>query len=372
MEIHREDPSVVRRYASHLADLPGEALTAVSQREGARILRLAPQGGVPIDVLDLSTLSTTGTFKDCVACVSTARAARGGHRVAAAQSSGNTANALAAYAPRAGLRLVALHPPASRGRVLPHLAHHPAVTFVEVDAPEDEIKRLLREATAAADVPALPPLRDQIDANSLRAHYLYDAMDALGDRWHWHVQALSSAYGPFGFYHGWQAATNGSHGSSAAPPRFLGVQQEAVAPYAEALGAAPAPDSRPMLEPTLFRRTLTPDLADRMRRLCRQTHGTVRRLPNDRYLHWEPRAIRLLEQVGIPLTRDPDGTPRERAGLYSLAGTLEAVTTGLIPEGQRVLVVYTGGSGPAADTYTPHHSVTADQAPALLKRLLTA
>jgi hypothetical protein len=127
-----------------------------------------------------------------------------------------------------------------------------------------------------------------------------------------------------------------------------------------------------MLEPTLFRRTLTPDLVDRMRRLCRQTHGTVRRLPNDRYLYWEPYAIDLLENVGIPLTRNPDGTPRERSGLFSLAGTLEAAATGLIPEGQRALVVHTGGSGPAAGTYTPHHSVTADQAPALLSRLLSA
>lgn len=367
MEIHREDASVVRRYASRLTGTPRDTLSAVSQREGARIVRLAPQYGVGIDVLDLSTLSTTGTFKDWVACVTVARAAGDGHRTVAAQSSGNTANALAAYAPRAGLRLVAMHPPTSRGRVLPYLAGQPDVVFVEVDAPEDEIKRLLREATAAAGVPALPPLRDQIDGNSLRAHYLCEAMRALGECWHWHVQALSSAYGPFGFYEGWPAATRDR---PTAPPRFLGVQQEAVAPYAEALGAAPAAGPRPMLEPTLFRRTLTPDLADRMRRLCEETRGTVRRLPDDRYLRWEPRAIRLLEQAGIPLTRAADGTPRERSGLFGLAGTLEAAATGLIPEGERALVVYTGGSGPAAGTYTPHHTTTAARAPALLEHLL--
>ncbi|MGA5824267.1 pyridoxal-phosphate dependent enzyme [Kitasatospora sp. NPDC094028] len=367
MELYREDGSVVRRYAGHLDGIDPDVLRRVSLREGARIVRLPSYRRVGIDVLDLSTLSATGTFKDWVACVAVARAVRAGHAVAAAQSSGNTANALATYASRAGIRLVVLHPPASRRRIHPRLARHPGVTFVEVLAPEHEIKEALRSATLATATPALPLLRDQYEGNKLRAHLLRDAERAVGHGWDWHVQALSSAYGPLGFYRGLAEAYPAGH----PVPRFLGVQQEAVTPYVDALtGAVTAPGAE-MLEPTLFRRVLTPELLAQVRDVCRRSDGTVRCLPNQGYLSWEPRAIELLAGAGVEVTPGPEGQPVERAGLYSLAGTLQAVDDGTIPPGDRVLAVYTGGSGPGPEPYVPRHVVTQERAAELLKELLT-
>ncbi|UQA92480.1 pyridoxal-phosphate dependent enzyme [Streptomyces halobius] len=367
MELYREDQSVVLRYAEHLSGIDSAALRRASLREGARILRLPSFHQVDIDVLDLSTLSTTGTFKDWVACVAVARALAAGHRTAAAQSSGNTANALAAYASRTGIRLVALYPPASRRRIHPRLARHPRVDFVEVQAPEKQIKEILHAATCAVGVPALPGAHDQFEGNKLRAYFLRDAARAIGHGWDWHVQAVSSAYGPLGFYRGVAEA------DPAVPrvaPRFLGVQQEAVTPYACALDGAIAAPEAAMLEPTLFRQSLSSDLIDEMRQVCTRTNGTVRCLPNRHYLKWEPHAIAMLSDVGIMVTHTPDGQPQERAGLYSLAGALEAISDGVIPAGNRVLPVYTGGSGPVTDPYIPEHVVTAQDATPLVERIL--
>lgn len=364
MEIFKEDTSVVLRYAGHVDGVGETVLRRVSQREGARIVRLEPFHGVDLDVLDLSTLSHTGTFKDWVACVATARALQAGVPTVAAQSSGNTANALASYASRVGIRSVILYPPASRRRILPGLAAHPLVDFVEVDASEQSIKRILSEAARAADVTVLPAPDDQYEGNKLRAHFLCDAGRRLGHDWDWHVQALSSAYGPLGFYRGLDELGRTPR------PRLLGVQQEAAAPYAEALeGVTPDPGAR-MIEPTLFRRVLTPDLVEKMGKLCADTGGAVRVLSNRRYLSGQRRAIRLLADAGVRVTLSPDGEPRERAGLYSLCGALAAVEDGVVPEGSRVLVVHTGGSGPEADLVTPVHIVAEGDAVSVVAGLL--
>ncbi|GAA1937893.1 pyridoxal-phosphate dependent enzyme [Kitasatospora viridis] len=359
MEIYTQD-DVVRRYAAHLSADP-ELIRRASLQESGRVVQLPPQEGVFADVLDLSTGNTTGTFKSWLACLAVSRFLRQERPLVLAQSSGNTANALAAYADHVGLRAVILHPQASRRRIVPRLAESDAVRFVEVDAPEHRIKAVLAACAETLGIPVAPSPADQDEANRLRAHFLRDAGRELGRRWDWHIQALSSGYGPLGYYAGLRELqrTQPVH-----VPRFLGVQQEAVTPFVRALGGQPNGTGEvPMLEPTLFRQTLTEDLVRRMRDLCAYSRGTVRALTNSRYLRWEPRAVALLREAGVTVALDPDGTPRERAGLYALVGTLDAIEQGLIRPGERALIVYTGGAAPVpAGTYRPHWHAHQDAA----------
>ncbi|MFK4066303.1 pyridoxal-phosphate dependent enzyme [Streptomyces sp. NPDC029674] len=359
MEIYAQD-DVVRRYAAHLSADP-ELIRRASLQESGRIVRLPPQGEVLADVLDLSTANTTGTFKSWLMCLAVARYLRQERPLVLAQSSGNTANALAAYAAHTGLRAVVLHPPASRRRIAPRLADPDTVQFVEVDASEQRIKAVLAACAETLAVPVVPAPADQDEGNKLRAYFLRDAGNELGRWWDWHVQAMSSGYGPLGFYAGLREIRRTR---SMPVPRFLGIQQEAVAPFVRALGGRTAAACDvPMLEPTLFRQTLDEDLVRRMRELCAYSHGTVRALTNHRYLELEPRAIALLREAGVTVTPGPDGTPRERAGLYSLAGTLDAIEQGLIRPGERALIVYTGGAAPApTGTYQPHWRAHRDDA----------
>ncbi|MFF2073363.1 pyridoxal-phosphate dependent enzyme [Kitasatospora sp. NPDC058162] len=358
----------MRRYAAsaHLSADP-ERIRRASLQESGRIVQLPPQQGVFADVLDLSTGNTTGTFKSWLACLAVARHLGREQPIVLAQSSGNTANALAAYAAHVGLRAVILHPPASRRRIVPRLAESDTVQFVEVDAPEHRIKAVLAACAETLGIPTAPSPADQDEANKLRAFLLRDAGRALDRQWDWHVQALSSGYGPLGYYAGLREF---EHTEPVQVPRFLGVQQEAVAPFVRALGGqSGGTGAVPMLEPTLFRQTLTEDLVRRMRELCAYSRGTVRALTNTRYLQWEPRAVALLRAAGVTVALDPDGTPRERAGLYALAGTLDAIEQGLIRPGERALIVYTGGAAPTpAGTYRPHWHARQDEAHDIVAR----
>jgi len=80
-----------------------------------------------------------------------ARALARGNRMVLAQSSGNTANALARYADHVGIGCVILYPPASRRRLLPELGGVPGIEFVEVDARGN----VARDAGYATSVPGV-------------------------------------------------------------------------------------------------------------------------------------------------------------------------------------------------------------------------
>jgi threonine synthase len=369
VEIYREENSVIVRYADRLTGISTQYLHLTTLREGARVVQLADYRGVGIDALDLSTLSTTGTFKDWVASIAVAEALVQQHRVVLVQSSGNTGNAVARYASNVGIRCLILYPTRSRRRILPDLACLPGIDFIEVDASEEQIKRALADCSQQLAIPAIPSLHCQYEGNKLRAYFLRDAAAASGRRWDWHVQALSSAYGPLGFYRGVSEIQHRDP-SVTTTPRFLGVQQEAVSPYVAALTGAHSQTEAPMIEPTLFRLALTPALVNQMRRVCTTSNGTVRLLTNKRYLALEQHAIQVLEAAGVAITLDSNGEPRERAGLYSLAGTYDAIDHGLITPGDRALVVHTGGSGPPAPLFHPRSTACASAVTSVVSHTL--
>ncbi|MBB5117718.1 hypothetical protein AF335_04155 [Streptomyces eurocidicus] len=369
MEIYAQGTSVIERYAAHLDTAP-ELIRRASLQESGRIVQLPPHHEVPLDVLDLSTANTTGTFKSWLACVTVARCLGEDQALILGQSSGNTANAMAAYTAHAGIHAVFLHPPASRRRIVPRLARAGTVRFIEIDASEQHIKATMAACARTSGIPVAPTQRDQDEANKMRAYFLRDAARELGRQWDWHVQAISSAFGPFGFYKGVQEIRRTDRAAMRVP-RFLGIQQEAVTPFVQALTGRKGDPDADMVEPTLFRRALTDELVQRMRRLCAASRGTVRHLTNTRYRRLEPHAITMLQEAGVTVARDSDGQPRERAGLYSLAGTLDAIEQELIRPGERVLAVYTGGSAPPPPgTYRPHWRARPDEAPDTISRAL--
>jgi hypothetical protein len=341
-----EDTSVVTRFAPVLNGVVSEAsLEQASIREPARIVTGPEVEGVKFMYLDLSAKSVTGTFKDWVACVTAAYCVERGIPAFVSQSSGNTANALARYASHSGVRAVILYPRISRYKIHAQTAKAPGITTIEVDRPEPQLKIWADEAASRHDLPWLPRLDLQRAGNRLRAHFISSWLAATGARCDWHAQALSSAFGPIGTYEGFRQISEA--GVASRWPRFFGVQQEAVHPFATDITGYGAPDPEcELLEETLFRTEPTVDLLDAVREICHQPGGTVAVIPNERVREREPEALALLQAAGFTLSvvAGPDGTrPRELSSVICLAGVLDAIGSGTIRSGESVLVALTGG-----------------------------
>lgn len=346
-------PSIVLRNASFFRGISREALAAASIREVGRVLPLAVVDGVHLDLLDLSSGSTTWTFKDWLACVAVARAWQRGDDVVAFQSSGNTGTALSVYAARLGILPVFLYPQGSRYKLDARLLDRTEALLIEVGRSEPEIKRLLGVLGQALNIPLTPDLETQLEANKLRAYLLLEHWRRTGVWHHWHAQALSSAFGPLGLFRGIQELQPVLERDGLLPPRLYGVQQEAVCPFALRFQGSPA--RRPaagraaVVEPTLFRTRPGPDLLRRMDRLMATCQGSITALPNADYERLRPAAMGLLQEAGLTFglsIREGRRVPAEQAGILALCGVLAGIEKRVFHRGERVLVAITGGCRP--------------------------
>lgn len=339
------EKSILLRYGANISEIPYARLQQVSIAEGARILDLGTYQDVRIHVLDLSSLSTTGTFKDLLAALTIADCVERGVERIMFQSSGNTGNALSVYAHRQGIKTLFLYPKSSNYKINPDIRHELG-TSVECDVSEPELKRLLAYAAEHFDAEVVPTFSHQILANKLRAYFLEEMRQRTGVSYDWHVQALSSAYGIFGYYAG---VSELAGAAPAKAPKLLGIQQEAVAPFAnrfsgeQARGASTAQ----VIEPTLFRMEPGEKLFSLMQDILAKYGGAITILTNEQYARVSTTAITMLEKAGIRLCRaasDGGGDLIERAGVIALSGCLRSIERGEVRPGESALVVFTGGA----------------------------
>jgi threonine synthase len=362
-----ERRSVVLRYAHRNAMVVDPTIfERTTLREGAAIVDGGVYRGVVLKYLDLSSLSSSGTFKDWVASFTLAHCLQHGISQFITQSSGNTGNALACYASHCGVRVIVLYPRSSRYKIDAALAVQPGVTFVELGQPEQVLKDWARAFSLRYGLPWLPELDLQIQGNKLRAYFVADWLTATQQSCDWHVQALSSAYGPLGFYEAWREMPTIQDDERLAMPRFLGVQQESVAPFAREISGYEPSGISEMIEPTLFRTEPTPNLLEGMRRICTESHGRVAVVANRDYLASEDELLARLRVSGLdPVAAGGTARPRrilERAGLIATLGALRAIDDGTIGVGQTVLVAITGGLVPRrGPAFRPQWRVSKDQ-----------
>jgi hypothetical protein len=361
-----EPRSVVKRYArfgSHPID--PSFIERATLREGAVIVDGGTYGDVSFKYLDLSSLSSSGTFKDWVACLTLAHCLQHGITSFVTQSSGNTGNALALYASHCGVRATILYPAMSRYKINPSIAAHSGITFIEIEQAEPVLKEWTSGFSLRYGLPWLPELDLQIQGNALRAYFVADWIAAGTHACDWHVQALSSAYGPLGFYEGCRKIQARGY-ADLKMPRFLGVQQQAVQPFAEYLGSSLSLGACELLEPTLFRSAPTPRLLEGVAQICRESRGVISVIPNADYLAREESLLERLRESGLDAIWVSDGSsprrPLERAGLIATLGALNAVRDGTILPGETVLIAVTGGLAPRSGaTFRPRWRVAKDQ-----------
>jgi len=338
--------SVVLRYAARLRYSPSE-IHAVSIAETVDIkTAVLERRGVTIDLLDMSSRAHTGTFKALLAALAVADALRDGQAAYVTASSGNTAEAMAAYATGHGIESFLFVPAVSAYKLDRRWLQSAGVHLFVLDVPEPQLKQIAAGFSRRTGWPMLPTHRHQIDSNKLRAYYLADRYRGGAPLHDWTVQALSGGYGPIGFYDGIRELLSEGDWPADQAPKLLGVQQQAVCPFVEETpertGRQPA-----ILEPTLY--ATNPKHADDLRRAVREFGGHCLAVDNQSYLQREPELVRLLADHGLACGRavyHPEQPVVERSGLIALAGTQDAIDQGIIPSGSRVLVNFTGGCCP--------------------------
>ena len=346
---------VLSRFSPYLLSTSPDALSTVADREAAALVQASGLEGLDAWLLDLSSESPTGTFKDWVAALTVAHCLSNGIERFVSQSSGNTANALAYYAERAGIQCLVLYPARSRYKIHEASRARHGVTLVEIDAPEPLIKAITTQLAERAEAPWLPDLALQIEGNRLRAFVLHEAMGLSTDYFAWHVQALSSGYGILGYY---DVAMDLAGRNRLGCSRLLGVQQEAVSPYVDAHYCIdPAPTGTALAEPTLFRSQPPPSLIDRISRIVDESGGMLLRLSNSALAERLEQAVGVLDLAGLAPQRVelPDGSSvfREMAPVIAVAGVLEALAAGDVGVSERLLVTVTGGSRPIPGGISP-------------------
>src|SRR5258708_1718358 len=131
---------VMQEFARVLKGVSVATIHRVSLGETARIVDGFAYKGRNISFLDLTSSSPTGTFKDWIACVTIAYCLENRVSHLITQTSGNTGNAIAAYATKNSVRATILYPKSSRYKIDADLTVSPCPTFFEIDDRQTVIK----------------------------------------------------------------------------------------------------------------------------------------------------------------------------------------------------------------------------------------
>jgi threonine synthase len=364
---------VVNRFGTHMKAARPEFLRAASLAEGAVFIPAGEYKGVHLTLLDLCSLNASHTFKDWIAAVVVASCLEQRVPAICFQSSSNTGAALIRYTQPHGIKAVWFYPRASRMKLDPAIVGSPHAILVEVQKSEPELKALVAAFSGYSGVKLAPTLEQQIQANTIRAQLVKQYFLDTGHAFDWQSQALSSAFGPFGFYDGWAQLEAKEPGVLPAAPRFLGIHQSSCHPFTDAVPQNRlTPTARAYLqsgrkettylEPTLFRSTVTADMAGRMNGLLNRFGGQLDIMAHDAFSRFQAAGVELLEAKGLHLGRDQEGRIVEKAGLIALAGAMRAIDCRVITPGESVLVALTGGVRPEMTGKTEPHYVIGEHA----------
>lgn len=335
--------SVFEYFDSTGLPVPKNLLLESSISEFASVIECGHYKDVRIDALDMSSGAKTGTFKDWVACATIAYCRH--HKIEhfVTQSSGNTANALAAYCSEFGQPVTIFYMLGNSQKIKPQFFVGANLELIAVDGTESRMKELTQEFAQTKGIPWLPRLEIQDFANAVRADFVTQFCKRRGTHYDWHSQSLSSGYGVFGFYQGLQRLGH------LTDYKFLGVQQSVVSPFIQRFRPEELSDIdltyETLIEKTLFRSTPTDNLYARMEGILNSYGGSFSVVSNATYDAYEGAALDILRGGGAEVVRGSDGEIIEKSGLIDLIGVLKAIDRGTITRGSSVLVSITGGLG---------------------------
>lgn len=316
-------PGVIRRYADFL---PVTATTpVVTLLEGNTPLVPAPGfvraiGGRFELYLKYEALNPTCSFKDRGMTMAITKALERGAKAVVCASTGNTSASAAAYAARAGLKCVVLLPEGkiALGKLAQALMY--GATTVSIRGNFDDALRIVRELgeTGLIEVVnSINPVR--IEGQKTAA---FEICDALGDAPDFHFLPVGNAGNITAYWRGFTEYLN--VGKADTRPRMMGWQ---------AAGAAPIVLGHPVEHPETVATAIrigNPASWQGALTAASESGGAIRSVTDEEILH----AYKLLART--------EGLMVEPACAAPLAGLIQAVRAGEIPEGSLVTATMTG------------------------------
>jgi threonine synthase len=325
----------------------------VSIKEGFRLVPLEPYRGVRLFLLDEATCMHTGTYKTLDGCVTIALAAEKGYSKIACSSGANAGCALAEYGRLAGIETYFFCPATTLYKLSPDLFHGNGNHLISVEGSDRRVKSAAGFFSERSGVPLVPELDWRIMASGIRGMFLAETMKTRGEGFDWFVQAICAGFGPIGLYRVLLKAAADGFLNGCSLPSFLGVQQAALAPIAEAWArgeetlAHPAQwKSGAVIEPSLYN-TMPAQTYPMLREIMKIVDGDVATVEGDEYMERAREYLARVEATGIRLARGGNGEPLEKAGLLAGAGVLMAIDCGKIAAGQSALCSLSGGAAAA-------------------------
>jgi threonine synthase len=316
-------PGVIHRYAEFL---PVTATTpVVTLLEGNTPLIPVPRfveaiGGKFDLYLKYEALNPTASFKDRGMTLAISKAKERGAQIVVCASTGNTSASAAAYAARAGMKCVVLLPKGkiALGKLAQALMY--GAQTIAVEGNFDNALRLVRElgATGLVEiVNSINPVR--IEGQKTAA---FEICDTLGDAPDLHFLPVGNAGNITAYWKGFKEYETA--GKSDTLPRMMGWQ---------AAGAAPLVDGQPVADPQTVASAIrigNPASWHSALAAAQESGGRIDKVTDDEILA----AYKLIART--------EGLFVEPACATPLAGLMQCVRAGEIPEGSLVTATMTG------------------------------
>lgn len=270
--------------------------------------------------LKYEAMNPTCSFKDRGMTLAISKAKERGAKVVVCASTGNTSASAAAYAARAGLKCVVLLPQGkiAAGKMAQALLH--GATTVSIEGNFDEALRIVRELgeTGLVEVVnSVNPVR--IEGQKTAA---FEICDALGDAPDYHFLPVGNAGNITAYWKGFKeyhaADKVDTH------PRMMGWQ---------AAGAAPLVLGHPVEHPETVATAIrigNPASWKGAMDAVGESGGRIRSVSDEEILH----AYKLLART--------EGIMVEPACAAPLAGLIQCVASGEIPQGSLITATMTG------------------------------
>lgn len=312
---------VLREYADRLGVT--DASTVVTLGEGGTPLLPAPalsrRTGTDVWV-KFEGMNPTGSFKDRGMTVAVSRAIEHGAKAVICASTGNTSASAAAYAAHAGITAAVLVPEGkiAMGKLSQAVAHNGRL--IQIRGNFDDCLEIARELADNYPVHLVNSVNpDRIDGQKTAA---YEIVEQLGDAPDFHFIPVGNAGNYTAYTRGY--TEEAAAGVSTRVPRMFGFQAE---------GSAPLVRGEVVKNPETVASAIrigNPASWDLALEARAATDGWFGAIDDDRILA----AQKLLAgEVGIFV---------EPASAISVAGLLDRVEAGVVPQGARVVLTVTG------------------------------